>query len=62
MNAPFRRPKPAFMGVPGAEQRGRWVLYPVYFPDDMFDHLRQRAELQRTTLGEIVIEIVERGL
>lgn len=35
---------------------------PITFHADVFELLRKRAERERTCIGDVVIELVERGL
>lgn len=51
-----------FKGVPGASERNGAIRVPIHFHPDVFEILRKRAERERITLGDVVTEIVERGL
>lgn len=44
-----------------AGQRSRFRV-PITFHPDVFELLRKRAERERTCIGDVVIELVERGL
>lgn len=44
-----------------AEQRERYRV-PITFHPDVFELLRKRAERERTCIGDVVLELVERGL
>lgn len=52
----------AFAGVPGAALREAGVRVPIHFHPDVFEILRKRAEREGSSFGEVVNEIVERGL
>lgn len=54
--------RPAHQLVLGAELRGRQVKVPLFFHPDLFEAVRRRAERERSSFGELVIELVERGM
>lgn len=48
--------------VRGAVERNGAVRVPIHFHPHVFEILRKRAERDETSFGEVVIELVERGL
>lgn len=45
-----------------AEPRGDTIRVPIHFDPDVFELLRKRAERERSSIGVVVNEFVERGL
>jgi hypothetical protein len=52
----------SFRDVAGAEERAAGIRLPVHFHPEVFELLRKRAERERTCVGDVVVELVERGL
>ena len=63
---PFLEPVGAFVAgehdMRGAVERNGAVRVPIHFHPHVFEILRKRAERDETSFGEVVIELVERGL